>query len=315
MKLVTKYIALLFMFGQLSLNAQSDMVTMRPIDFSPGMVGNKGTSISVAAQNMNFNSAFKTFNSSLTFEFLSEKLKGGIGISYSSSLSDLNGLISNTSKLNKTSSQRLNFVYAPKFVIQRKLQISPFVKLSAMHINTGSFFNTMDTDIQRMQIPWETKTNVLSSSLGVLVNKPKWFVGIEAYGLNSSKHDSIPFSKKMGLQFQAGKFFKFTKDHKYGMSLILAHDFYNFSEKLNHMSNSILLNFKLNKLSVLLSHHRNQLWHTNYRSLRVGLGYQPTEKIKIGYSVNVDRNNFTFNKWDHQIGFQYIIKKKNEGFF
>ena len=119
----------------------------------------------------------------------------------------------------------------------------------------------------------------------------------------------------MALKFQVGKFFKFTKDHKYGMSLILAHDFYNFSEKLNHMSNSILVNFKLNKLSVLLSHHRNQPWHTNHRSLRIGLGYQPTEKIKIGYSVNVDRNHLTFNKWDHQIGFQYIIKKKNEGFF
>lgn len=315
MKLVTKYIALLFMFGQLSLNAQSDMVTMRPIDFSPGMVGNKGTCISLASQNMNFNSWFKTYNSSLTFEFLSEKLKGGIGISYSSSMSDLTGFTP-PEDLYKTSSQRLNFVYAPKFVIQRKLQVSPFVKLSAIHINTGSFSNPMDIDIKRLNIPWKTKENVLSSSFGVLVNKPKWFIGIEAYGLNTSKYDSLPFPKSMGLKFQAGKFFKFTKDHKYGMSIILAHDFYNFSEKFIDMNNSILVNFKLNKLSVLLSHHRNQLGQLNYKSLRVGLGYQPSHKIKIGYSVNLSGSvPFFLLYLDHQIGFQYIIKKKNEGFF
>ncbi len=315
MKLATKYIALLFMFGQLSLNAQSDMVTMRPIDFSPGMVGNKGTCISLAGQNMNFNSSFRTYNSSLTFEFLSEKLKGGIGISYSSSLSDLTGLISIPDDFYKTSSQRLNFVYAPKFVIQRKLQISPFIKLSAMHINTGSFFNSMDVDIKRMNIPWETKENVLSSSLGVLVNKPKWFIGIESYGLNTSKHDSLPFSKSMALKFQIGKFFKFTEDHKYGMSIIFAHDFYNFSEKLKEMNNSILVNFKLNKLNLLLGHHRNLLWQLNSRSLRVGLGYQPNDKIKIGYSINIIGNKLSPINLDHQIGFQYIIKKKNEGFF
>ncbi len=315
MKLVTKYIALLFLFGQFSLNAQSDMVTMRPIDFSPGMVGNKGTCISLASQNMNFNSSIKSYNSSLTFEFLSEKLKGGIGISYSSSMSDLANLITIPDDLSKTSSQRLNFVYAPKFVIQRKLQVSPFVKLSAIHINTGSFSNPMDIDIKRLNIPWEAKENILSSSFGVLVNKPKWFIGIEAYGLNTSKYDSLPFLKSMGLKFQAGKFFKFTKDHKYGMSIILAHDFYNFSEKLIDMNNSILVNFKLNKLSVLLSNHRNQLGQINYKSLRAGLGYQPSHKIKIGYSVNLSGGAFSPINLDHQIGFQYIIKQKNEGFF
>lgn len=327
MKLISKYIVLLFIFGQANANAQSDMVMLRPIDFSPGMVGNSGTRISLSSQGMNFFSYVNSCNASLSYDFFSEKLKGGIGISYSNSVHDRSSLYGTGPwessgfelpidfHFAQTTSHRLNAVYAPKFVFNRKLQFSPFVKLSATHVNNGNLAHSLDRDIQMMPLEYNTKHNVLSGSLGFLFNRQKWFIGMETYGFNTVLTESTPLSRYVRFNYQMGMFFKFTKDHKYGVSVVITQDFAPFSGDLSPRNSSLLTTFKLNKLSLLLSHHRGYFGTISVPSNRVGLGYKPTERIKIALSTSIGGKNQHFDIIDYQIGFQYIIKKKDQGFF
>lgn len=314
MKLTNIYILALFLFGIANVNAQTDMVMMRPIDFSPGMVGNKEKCISFSTRNINLSADLISYNTSLSYEFLSQKLKGGIGISYTSSMANYRN--PDTFIFGKASSQRLNFVYAPKMVLfENKLQFSPFIKLSAMHINKDAWRSAFEQDIMQMPIQLSGKYNVLSTSTGFLVNQRRWFFGAELYGVNTFLMDSsYHISEALGFKYQTGVFINFTKNRKYGVSLILAQDYPNDEGKLFNANNSLIGVFKLNKINVLLSYHSDHFGLVTPYSTRFGLGYQPTKNIKIGYSIGFSEKSWE-KTYDHQIGFQYIIQKKDNPFF
>jgi hypothetical protein len=312
MKIIKIYILVLFALSTPITYAQTDMVMIRPIDFSPGMVGNKETCISLSSQNINFSSELNSHNTSLSYEFLSQKLKGGIGISYTSSLTNFKN--PDTFIFGKNSSQRLNIVYAPKIVYRKNLQFSPFIKMSAMHINNDAWRNVFEADIRQLPIEHGEKYNVASTSVGFLVNQRRWFFGAETYGANTLLIDTLSLAHSMGFKYQMGVFFNFTKSRKYGISLILANDWANDEGRLYNANNSIISVLKLSKVNVLFSYHSDYFGTINQSSVRLGLGYQPSKKLKIGYSIRIPKDNW-LNNFDHQIGIQYIIKKKDAAFF
>lgn len=314
MKLTIIYIAILFFIGMPNMNAQTDMVMLRPIDFSPGMVGNKEKCISFSTRNINFTSELISYNSSVCYEFLSQKLKGGIGISFTSSMANFRD--PDQFIFGKSSSQRLNFVYAPKMVLfNKKLQFSPFLKMSAMHIDYNAWLTLFEEDILQMSLLSFKKYNILSTSTGFLVNQRRWFFGTELYGVNTLlMNSSNHISESLGFKYQAGVFINFTKNREFGVSLILAQDFPTNNGSLINANNSVIGVFKLKKFNLLVSYHSDQFGSISSQSTRIGLGYQPNKNLKIGYSINVSKKTW-LKTYDHQIGIQYIIKKKDDPFF
>jgi hypothetical protein len=216
--------------------------------------------------------------------------------------------------LGKSTSQRLNVVYAPKIVIREKFQFSPFIKLSAMHLNNGTFLNLYEQDIQSMPLDFFKKNNVLAVSTGFLINQRRWFFGAETYGFNTLLFGDHPLAHSVGFKYQTGLFINFTSNRKYGITFMLAQDFTNGQGQLYNANNSLFAILKLNKISTIFSYHSDHFGIPSSNSLRLGIGYQPTKRIKIGYSIRLNQD-FWFSGFDHQIGLQFIFKKKDETAF
>lgn len=258
----------------ITLVSQAQLLMTTPLEVSGGLSGNEGHSrISFNTHYIDINS--RTFNSYASYDWLSNKLRGGVGIVYSQSR-----LRNQYAELN---TENAGVFYSPKFILKQKVALSPFAGLRYSYAYNYSLLNVK-----------QENSHVLFPQVGILANKKTWFLGYK-----TTYMDNI---QKFINNYQVGKFFKL-KDENYGIGVIWLDNFDFNLESLNYFfrPNLVYTYLKLSRFSLGVGKRRYGFQNWSYT-----ITYR-TNNWKIGYSILSPEISPR-----HEIGFQYIFKKKEE---
>ena len=330
-----RYILVFILFVAVRVDAQHSLLMNRPLEFNGGFAGNTGFDrFSLNSYAMNYNKTDDVqyqarHNNNISYDVLSNKLKGGIGVSvgfYNTNRSYVyldstvrydsldNGHISSIEKYYysnnfRSSGYHAEVTYAPKFIVKQKYGLSPFISIGYRHlIHNTALLTRMDNGSTRewthgvySDIGWAYSYNpspkdYLYTNIGFLINKQNWFFGYKMLGLQTNMESVIH-------SFQFGKLFVFPKNENYGFGLILENR-YGLESALNPGSDIAGFSFDFSHGIIYLK------------------AYQFTIGTDLGtrYFVNFKNNNwslgYSINATEgyklHEIGFQYTLKKKEE---
>lgn len=286
--------------------SQTNLLLTRPTEFNGGLVGNENTNrLSFNSDLIALREDYKGFNSRVSYDWMSQKLKGGVGAYLSGSYSDISML--HWFGAGKSDSQKIGLVYSPKFLLNlKKLTVAPFVDISFFRVNRlqETQLSSIDLDIFFDRI--KNNSYGLSLKVGALVNTDNWIFGYSFSGLNQTI-DKANYQRLFYLQrIQAGKYFSFNKAKKVGLSAILESQIRHLSYQTIFFPSLINLNFKWDRLHLISSIGVNKVW-TNLDT-SIGIGYKKDNKWKIGYSISLPNNRQFILQ---EVGWQLNIKSKN----
>ena len=217
MKIQFLAITLLLAFGA---KAQHSLVMTRPLEFNGGLAGNTGhdrlsfntysTGYIGESEYSGFQSRIigKNLNFHSSYDWLSEKVKGGIGIYINSRSNQFttvyeeelikeirtfdNGFfvdkeIYYVKKEKGKNTIEVGTVYSPKFILNGKIGFSPFVDLAISNKKISTIETRLDNNesLNSTYSPQGHYTNLITK-FGILLNKERWFFGYKLIGINAS---------------------------------------------------------------------------------------------------------------------------------
>lgn len=330
------YLLTLVLIGFMS-NAQHSLIMSNPLGLNGGFAGNAGYDrLSFNTNSIGFNnnvginsSSYQGYRTSISYDWLSTKLKGGIAVQVNRAKYNFDKVFLNKYQEIDTlnngyiyydesyytqmkTAGKLSVVavtYSPKFILKQRLAFSPYVKPYIRKNNYNNSHNRLDNGAEQDAVvnygrrvyynhP-QGKHYFLGTELGFLLNKENWFFGYNMYGLNSGM---IGGFKYLSHNFQAGKFFSFTKDKKYGVGIFAA-------ISLGYLDGVTYDNFQQPTLSLKLSKFSLGTSYGGFYGYSMFANYKHNN-WSLGYSINPIKSEFGGNR--HEIGFQYIFKKNKE---
>lgn len=327
-----RVLLLISLFFILSVSqAQYSLLMTRPLKYNGGLAGNLGYSrISFNTGAIRNNEYGKGFKSSISYDMLSKRLGGGIGLFYSGGTTKwrLDGIY-----VSQYHFYDVGVVYSPKFIIHQKYALAPYVTMGYKYRHySATYYLPMEKDA-----PTGNKAPIYAryyTDVGFLLNRNHWFLGYKTYGVNSQ----MLFKwRNISHIFQFGRFFTFSEDQKYGMGIALENnvsfkkiyshhiftdDKYEYSDytisplHLRIINPTLLSAYlKLSRVNIGFDWQGTNLEHDNFVhhsrfTYRVGYSYK--NNWKFGYSINYRNKYHVFDHNTYQeIGFQYLFVKKN----